>query len=105
MRVGPVVFREVCENGKLGPMSATYVSQASCPDDCPLLGRGCYADVGHTWQTTRRVLEELRADFEAEGNTIIYETTMGETKRMDWGTGCRYLYLVSTERAIGEPGG
>ncbi len=50
------------------------------------------------WQTTRRVLEELRADFEAEGNAIIYETAMGETNRLDWGTGCRYLYLVTTER-------
>ena len=51
------------------------------------------------WQTTRRVLKELRANFEAEGNAIIYETAMGETNRLDWGTGCRYLYLITKERS------
>ena len=49
------------------------------------------------WQTTRRVLEEIGADLEAEGNTIIYETTMEETNRMDRRAGCRYLYLATTE--------
>ena len=48
------------------------------------------------WQTTRRVLEKLRTDFEAEGNAILYETAMQETNRLDGGMGCRYLYLIST---------
>lgn len=30
-------------NSKLGPMSATYRTQESCPDTCPLIGDGCYA--------------------------------------------------------------
>ena len=43
-----VVAVEVSGNRKLGPVSATYVSQRSCPRDCPFLGRGCYAEWGHT---------------------------------------------------------
>jgi 2-polyprenyl-3-methyl-5-hydroxy-6-metoxy-1,4-benzoquinol methylase len=46
------------------------------------------------WQKTRRVLEELRADFEAEGNLILYETALEETNRIDRGMGCRYLYII-----------
>lgn len=30
-------------NAKLGPMAATYRTQASCPTSCPLLNNGCYA--------------------------------------------------------------
>lgn len=39
---------ERSENRKLGigKCSATYVSQASCPTDCPLLHKGCYAEKG-----------------------------------------------------------
>jgi SAM-dependent methyltransferase len=46
------------------------------------------------WQDSRRALGELRADFETEGNAILYQTALEETERLDWGTGCRYLYLV-----------
>jgi hypothetical protein len=46
---------EVSENRKLGPVSATYVSQRSCPPDCPLLLGGCYAEWGHTGVHARRL--------------------------------------------------
>lgn len=42
-------------NGKLGRVAATYVSQGSCPLDCPFRGSGCYAEVGFTGITTRRL--------------------------------------------------
>jgi len=48
------------------------------------------------WQKARCVLEELETDLQAEGNTILYETAMEETNRIDWGVGCRYLYVVTT---------
>lgn len=36
------------DNRKTGPVSVTYVSQASCPVTCPFLGCGCYAENGPT---------------------------------------------------------
>jgi hypothetical protein len=62
---------ETSTNAKLGPVSATYASQASCPRSCPWYGNGCYAERGHVgWQTRRlnrsRVREAARiADAEA----------------------------------------
>lgn len=36
------------ENKKLGNgVSATYLSQTTCPQTCPLLGNGCYAESGN----------------------------------------------------------
>lgn len=32
------------DNAKIGPISATYVSQSSCDPDCPFLHNGCYAE-------------------------------------------------------------
>ena len=43
------------ENAKLGPMSATYVSQATCPTSCPFLGKGCYAESKPTGFTTSKL--------------------------------------------------
>jgi ubiquinone/menaquinone biosynthesis C-methylase UbiE len=48
------------------------------------------------WQNARSVLKELKAEFEAEGNMMLYETAMEETNRIDGGKGCRYLYVVVT---------
>ena len=62
---------ETSTNAKLGPVSATYASQASCPRSCPWYGNGCYAERGQVgWQTRRlnrsRVREAARiADAEA----------------------------------------
>lgn len=38
-----------------GTVSATYVSQNSCPATCPFRNAGCYAESGHTAFTTRKV--------------------------------------------------
>jgi hypothetical protein len=46
---------ETSTNAKLGPVSATYASQASCPSSCPWFERGCYAESGPTGFTTRRL--------------------------------------------------
>jgi hypothetical protein len=40
---------------KMGPVSATYVSQNSCPPDCPFMGKGCYAEQGLVNFHTQRV--------------------------------------------------
>jgi len=42
----PAFAVEVSDNKKIGPMSATYVSQESCPGDCPHMGNGCFAELG-----------------------------------------------------------
>lgn len=36
----------VTSNRKLGPIATTTTSRDSCPDSCPLKGRGCYGDGG-----------------------------------------------------------
>jgi hypothetical protein len=51
----PAVAVETTDNRKLGPVSATYASQASCPRSCPWFGAGCYAEAGHVAHTTRRL--------------------------------------------------
>jgi len=40
-------------------VSATYVSQQSCPDDCPLLGNGCYAETGNVGIHTNRLNRQV----------------------------------------------
>lgn len=45
---------ELSENAKIGRVSATYVSQNSCPKTCPFMGSGCYAENGNVgFQTAR----------------------------------------------------
>lgn len=41
---GGVLAVETSANAKLGRVSVTYVSQDSCPDDCPFLDAGCYGE-------------------------------------------------------------
>jgi hypothetical protein len=36
-------------------VSATYVAQQSCHDDCPLKKNGCYAEIGHAGIQTHRL--------------------------------------------------
>jgi hypothetical protein len=52
---GPALAKETTDNLKLGPVSATYASQTSCPRSCPWLGAGCYAESGNVAWTTRRL--------------------------------------------------
>jgi hypothetical protein len=46
---------ETSENEKLGGCSCTYLAQHSCPDSCPLLGAGCYAEYGPLHFITHRL--------------------------------------------------
>lgn len=55
----PGVFAvEVSQNRKLGPCSATYVAQPSCPPTCRFLDAGCYAEHGQMGIHTRRLNAE-----------------------------------------------
>jgi hypothetical protein len=53
---------EKTENKKLGPVSATYAAQVSCPDSCPFLGAGCYAELGNSFAgfTTHRLNQSAK---------------------------------------------
>lgn len=57
---------EKSQNEKTGVVSATYVSQASCPSTCRFRGSGCYAESGNVAYVTRR----LNADEENEIEVI-----------------------------------
>lgn len=46
---------EISQNSKTGPVSVTYASQDSCPPDCPLLKKGCYAKTGPIGIVTKRL--------------------------------------------------
>lgn len=76
MNNSPVAVVERSENAKLsknGHVSATYVSQTTCPNSCPLKGKGCYAEYGKSGMINRRLnsASEKRpvmvAKAEAEG--------------------------------------
>jgi len=45
----------VSRNGKIGPASATYASQATCPKSCPFLSSGCYGESWRVGITTSRL--------------------------------------------------
>lgn len=50
------IFAELSRNAKTGPVAATYApTNASCPQSCPLAGRGCYAEGGRVGLVTRRL--------------------------------------------------
>lgn len=46
------------------------------------------------WERMRRALDQMRTDFEREGNRLLWESLVSQTERMDWGTGSRYLYRI-----------
>ena len=37
----------ISSNSKTGPIPVTTTSKDSCPSTCPLIGAGCYAELGH----------------------------------------------------------
>lgn len=92
---------ETSTNAKLGPVSATYASQASCPRSCPWLGKGCYAESGLVgWQTRRLNRSALRGAL---------RIAQAEARAIDALTGDRLLRLhvvgdARTEAAARELG-
>src|SRR5947209_2259473 len=76
---------ETSTNSKLGPVSATYASQASCPPSCPWFNNGCYAERGLVgWQTRRLNRSALRGAL---------RSARAEGKAIDTLTGDRLLRL------------
>jgi hypothetical protein len=58
-------------------VDATYASiQTSCPKDCPLMGEGCYAELGYVGITSHRL------DDEAKGTSAL-EVARAEAKAID----------------------
>ena len=43
------------DNRKTGPVAVTYAAQQSCPQTCPFLGSGCYAETGPMGSVTSRL--------------------------------------------------
>lgn len=51
-------FTRKSSNAKVGPIPTTMSDLQSCPEDCPLRGRGCYAENGHVrmhWMRLNRL--------------------------------------------------
>lgn len=58
-------------------VDATYTSiKTSCPKSCPLMGEGCYAELGYVGITSHRL------DDEAKGNSPL-DTARAEAKAID----------------------
>lgn len=53
---------EHSRNMKIGEVSATYVSQSSCPTTCPFRNSGCYAESGHVGIQTHRLNRSTISD-------------------------------------------
>ena len=47
------------------------------------------------WKLRRDTLIKLEKDFLKENNEKLYSSLFDETKRLDWGTGTRILYVIS----------
>ena len=59
-------FTRVSSNKKIGPMPVTITSENSCPNSCPLKGKGCYANVGPLalhWRKTKLTELQLVAEI------------------------------------------
>lgn len=86
-----VRFIKRSDNRKLGRCAATYVSQNSCPKDCPFRGKGCYAEAVPTFFTTAAVnragrhttralaLEESRQIDAAPGDRPLRVHVVGDS--------------------------
>lgn len=48
-------------NSKIGRVAATYVSQESCPQSCPFMGSGCYAETDMTGIHTGRLNRQSKS--------------------------------------------
>jgi len=82
----PVFAVEESQGRKLGPVSATYVSQQSCPTSCPFLGAGCYAENGF-------VGGFLTKRLNAYGETDPIAIAAAEVEKIDRLSGDRPLRL------------
>jgi len=51
---------EKSQNSKTGEVSVTYAPIQSCPETCPFLDKGCYAQSGHTSFTLNRLNKNAR---------------------------------------------
>ncbi len=74
LTIKPVIAVEKSQNAKIGTVSATYVSQSSCPRSCPFFGNGCYAEQGltgiHTKKLNKSTVTDLVEIAEAEAKGI-----------------------------------
>jgi len=55
-----VIAVEKSSNGKTGVVSSTYAPIQSCPNTCPFLDKGCYAQSGPTGIHLRRINKEAK---------------------------------------------
>ncbi len=53
--VKAVIAVDKSQNSKTGPVSCTYAPIQSCPETCPFLDSGCYAQHGHSGIHLRRM--------------------------------------------------
>lgn len=58
-----VIFVEKSDNRKTGRVSATYVSQASCPKTCAFRNNGCYAEMGMVGIHSRRLNKSTESNI------------------------------------------
>ena len=72
---------EVSANSKIGTVSATYVSQKTCPKSCPFMNSGCYTENGNVgFQTARlnREVSDVTALQLAKNEAAAIKTLTGE---------------------------
>ena len=62
VNTSPVTAVEISDNSKVGKISITGTSQHSCPPECPLRGKGCYAEVGRANLLTSRLNDSMVTD-------------------------------------------
>jgi hypothetical protein len=72
---GAVIAVALSRDKKIGAASATYAAQQSCPQSCPLLNKGCYAQKGRVGIHTARLNK----------NAAVVESTAAEIATVEAG--------------------
>ena len=90
----------VSQNRKTGPIPVTTTSADTCPEACPLKGRGCYAEGGplaiHWKSNMRLTLDELAQAVRELPEGQLWRHNQagdlpGEGDRIDWSDLCRLV--------------
>lgn len=68
-------------NAKTGVMPVSTSSAKTCPDACPLKGKGCYAQGGHTAMHWRKVTDGLKGSIFSAFCDSIAKLPLGQVWR------------------------
>ncbi len=83
----------VSSNAKTGPIAVSTTSRDSCPNTCPFLGSGCYAEAGRVrihWEATGTPAGQERPNSTNKGRGVDLETFTAQLRSLPRGSSFRH---------------